>query len=92
LDVMSGGEKSLTALAFLFAIQRLTPAPFYVLDEVDAALDTKNAGLIGEMVSSASNESQFVVISHREQMIAKANTLYGVYMEDGLSKIVGIKL
>ncbi|UXM84568.1 chromosome segregation protein SMC [Methanococcus aeolicus] len=92
LDVMSGGEKSLTALAFLFAIQRLTPAPFYVLDEVDAALDTKNAGLIGEMVANASKESQFVVISHREQMIAKANTLYGVYMEDGLSKIVGVKL
>lgn len=92
LDVMSGGEKSLTALAFLFAIQRLTPAPFYVLDEVDAALDTKNARLIGEMVSNASKESQFIVISHREQMISNANTMYGIYMEDGLSKIVGIKL
>ena len=92
LDVMSGGEKSLTALAFLFAIQRLTPAPFYVLDEVDAALDTKNATLIGDMIKNASKESQFVVISHREQMISKADTLYGVYMEDGLSKIVGVKL
>ncbi|AEH06197.1 chromosome segregation protein SMC [Methanothermococcus okinawensis] len=92
LDVMSGGEKSLTALAFLFAIQKLTPAPFYVLDEVDAALDTKNATLIGDMIKNASKESQFIVISHREQMIAKADTLYGVYMEDGLSKIVGIKL
>ncbi|WP_292459976.1 chromosome segregation protein SMC [Methanothermococcus sp.] len=92
LDVMSGGEKSLTALAFLFAIQRLTPAPFYVLDEVDAALDTKNATLIGDMIKNASKESQFVVISHREQMISKADTLYGVYMEDGLSRIVGVKL
>ncbi len=92
LDVMSGGEKSLTALAFLFAIQRLNPAPFYVLDEVDAALDTKNASLIGEMIKNASKDSQFIVISHREQMISKADTLYGVCMENGLSKIVGVKL
>jgi len=92
LDVMSGGEKSLTALAFLFAIQNLMPAPFYVLDEVDAALDAKNASLIGDMIKNASKESQFIVISHREQMINKADTLYGVYMENGLSKIVGIKL
>ena len=92
LDVMSGGEKSLTALAFLFAIQKLTPSPFYVLDEVDAALDTKNAALIGEMIKNASKNSQFIVISHREQLISKADTLYGVYMKDGLSEIVGLKL
>jgi len=92
LDMMSGGEKSLTALAFLFAIQRLTPAPFYVLDEVDATLDAKNASLIGDMIKNASRDSQFIVISHREQMISKADTLYGVYMENGISKVVGIKL
>ncbi|MCS3900420.1 chromosome segregation protein SMC [Methanococcus voltae] len=92
LDVMSGGEKSLTALAFLFAIQRLNPSPFYVLDEVDAALDTKNASLIGDMISNASKESQFIVISHREQMISKSNVMYGVCMENGLSKIVSVKL
>ncbi|ABR54614.1 chromosome segregation protein SMC [Methanococcus vannielii SB] len=92
LDVMSGGEKSLTALAFLFAIQRLTPAPFYVLDEVDAALDMKNAALIGEMIKNASKNSQFIVISHREQMISKSDVIYGVCMEQGLSKIVGLKI
>jgi len=92
LDMMSGGEKSLTALAFLFAIQRLAPAPFYVLDEVDATLDAKNASLIGDMIKNASRESQFIVISHREQMISKADTLYGVYMEGGISKIVGLRL
>ncbi|EHP89579.1 chromosome segregation protein SMC [Methanotorris formicicus] len=92
LDVMSGGEKSLTALAFLFAIQELNPSPFYVLDEVDAALDTKNAALIGDMIKNASKTTQFIVISHREQMVSRADTLYGVCMENGLSKIVGIKL
>jgi chromosome segregation protein len=92
LDVMSGGEKSLTALAFLFAIQHLNPAPFYVLDEVDAALDTKNAGLIGEMIKNASKDSQFIVISHREQMISKSDVMYGVCMENGLSKLVGLKI
>uniref|UniRef100_A9A9R6 Chromosome partition protein Smc n=1 Tax=Methanococcus maripaludis (strain C6 / ATCC BAA-1332) TaxID=444158 RepID=A9A9R6_METM6 len=92
LDVMSGGEKSLTALAFLFAIQHLNPAPFYVLDEVDAALDTKNAGLIGEMIKNASKNSQFIVISHREQMISKSDVMYGVCMENGLSKLVGLKI
>jgi len=92
LDMMSGGEKSLTALAFLFAIQRLFPAPFYVLDEIDATLDAKNASLIGDMIKNASRESQFIVISHREQMISKADTLYGVYMENGISKVIGIRL
>ncbi|HIQ39506.1 MAG TPA: chromosome segregation protein SMC, partial [Methanothermococcus okinawensis] len=92
LDMMSGGEKSLTALAFLFAIQRLLPAPFYVLDEIDATLDAKNASLIGDMIKNASRDSQFIVISHREQMISKADTLYGVYMENGISKVVGIRL
>ncbi|ACX72405.1 chromosome segregation protein SMC [Methanocaldococcus vulcanius M7] len=92
LDAMSGGEKSLTALAFLFAIQKLNPSPFYVLDEVDAALDVKNVSLIADMIKNASKYSQFIVISHREQMVSKADVVYGVYMENGLSKVVGIKL
>lgn len=89
---MSGGEKSLTALAFLFAIQKLNYSSIYVLDEVDAALDVKNVSLIAEIIKNACKESQFIVISHREQMISKADVVYGVYMEDGLSKVVGIKL
>ncbi len=92
LDAMSGGEKSLTALAFLFAIQKLNYSSIYVLDEVDAALDVKNVSLIAEIIKNACKESQFIVISHREQMISKADVVYGVYMEDGLSKVVGIKL
>ncbi|WP_456375140.1 chromosome segregation protein SMC [Methanocaldococcus sp.] len=92
LDAMSGGEKSLTALAFLFAIQRLNPSPFYILDEIDAALDVKNVSLIADMIKNASKKSQFIVISHREQMVSKADVVYGVYMKNGLSKVVGIKL
>ncbi|WP_423792204.1 chromosome segregation protein SMC [Methanocaldococcus indicus] len=92
LESMSGGEKALTSLAFLFAIQKLNPSLFYVLDEVDAPLDVKNVSLIAEMIKNQSKQSQFIVISHREQMINKADTVYGVYMENGLSKVVGIKL
>ncbi len=92
LDAMSGGEKALTALAFLFAIQKLNPSPFYVLDEVDAPLDVKNVSLIADMIKNSSKESQFIIITHREQMLSKAETVYGVYMEDGLSKVVGLKL
>ncbi|WP_457612123.1 chromosome segregation protein SMC [Methanocaldococcus sp.] len=92
LELMSGGEKSLAALAFLFAIQKLNPSSFYVLDEVDSALDVKNVSLIADMIKNLSKDSQFIVISHREQMISKADVVYGVYMEDGVSKVVGIKL
>ena len=92
IDLMSGGEKTLTALAFLFAIQRFRPAPFYVLDEIDAALDKQNTKKSVELIKKYSNNSQFIVISHNDATIQAADCVYGVSMEDGESKLIGIKM
>ena len=93
LDAMSGGEKSLTALAFIFAIQQHNPAPFYALDEVDAFLDAANADLVGELVDELSEDAQFVVVSHRSAMLDRAERAIGVMMqEDNVSAVTGIDL
>jgi len=93
LDAMSGGEKSLTALAFIFAIQQHNPAPFYALDEVDAFLDAANADLVGELVDELSEEAQFVVVSHRSAMLDRAERAIGVMMQDNnVSAVTGIDL
>jgi chromosome segregation protein len=92
IDSFSGGEKSLTALAFIFAIQQYKPAPFYILDEVDAALDKQNSIRIAELIKKLSRDSQFIVISHNDQMLKYADCLYGCSMVNGESKIVGLEL
>ena len=93
LNAMSGGEKSLTALAFIFAIQRHNPAPFYALDEVDAFLDAANAELVGEMVDKLAGEAQFVVVSHRSAMLDRSERAIGVTMQDNnVSAVTGIDL
>jgi chromosome segregation protein len=93
LAAMSGGEKSLTALAFIFAIQRHNPAPFYALDEVDAFLDAANADLVGELVDELAGEAQFVVVSHRSAMLERSERAIGVMMQgDNVSAVTGIDL
>ncbi|ESP87473.1 chromosome segregation protein SMC [Candidatus Halobonum tyrrellensis] len=93
LDAMSGGEKSLTALAFIFAIQRHNPAPFYALDEIDAFLDAVNAERVGEMVDELAGEAQFVVVSHRSALLERSERAIGVTMqEDNVSAVTGIQL
>lgn len=96
LDIrgLSGGEKTLTALAFLFAIQEHEPASFYVFDEVDAALDRTNSEKLANLIKSYSSRVQYVVISHNDGLISQGDVLYGVSMdpESGTSSIVGIKL
>jgi chromosome segregation protein len=90
---LSGGEKTMTALAFIFAIQEHEPAPFYVLDEVDAALDKKNSDKFGEMIRAYCKRAQYIVISHNDVVISKADILYGVSMDhDGMSNVVSLKL
>ncbi|MGM5480431.1 MAG: chromosome segregation protein SMC [Nanobdellota archaeon] len=94
LDIrsLSGGEKTMTALAFLFAVQEYQPASFYILDEVDAALDKKNSHKLAELVRSYVNHAQYVVISHNDGVIEEADNLYGVSMnEHGMSKITTVK-
>jgi chromosome segregation protein len=93
LDAMSGGEKSLTALAFIFAIQRHNPAPFYALDEVDAFLDAANAERVGELVDELASEAQFIVVSHRSAMLERSERAIGVTMQgDNVSAVTGIDL
>jgi len=93
LDAMSGGEKSLTALAFIFAVQRYDPAPFYALDEVDAFLDAANAERVGEMVDDLAGRAQFVVVSHRSALLERSERAIGVTMrDDNVSAVTGIRL
>jgi len=92
LDLMSGGEKSLTALAFIFAIQKYRAAPFYVLDEVDAALDKENSQKVAELIKALSRDEQFIMITHNDQTIKYGDRVYGMTMDRGESKILGIEL
>ncbi len=92
IDSLSGGEKTLTAISFLFAIQRHKPFPFYILDEIDAALDRKNSEKIGDLIQSYSDKSQFLVISHNDATVKRSNRVYGVSMQEGVSQIMGVDL
>ena len=93
LEGMSGGEKSLTALAMIFAIQRYMPAPFYIFDEIDMFLDGANAEMVAKMIKQLSLNAQFIVVSLRKPMIEAANRTLGVSMqEDNISSITGVKL
>ena len=92
LKSLSGGEKSLAALAFIFAIQEHNPSPFYLLDEVDAALDKRNSEILSTMIRDYSQKSQYIVISHNDSMISGADQIYGVSMQEGVSKIVSLKV
>lgn len=85
---MSGGEKALTALALIFAIQQFSPTPFYIMDEIDAALDTRNAGRVASLIREFSKKSQFILVTLREVTMSKADRLIGVTQQDGSSKIV----
>ena len=95
LDIrsLSGGEKTMTALAFIFAIQEHEPASFYVLDEVDAALDKHNSEKFAKLIRQYSDKAQYLIISHNDSVISEADTLYGVSMnEHGMSQVVSLKI
>ncbi len=89
---LSGGEKTMTALAFIFSIQEYEPASFYIFDEVDAALDKKNSEKFAQLIKKYSAKAQYIVISHNDNVITSANTLYGVSMDEhGISNVVSLK-
>ena len=93
LSLLSGGEKSLVALAFMFAVFLARPCPFYILDEVEAALDDSNIDRFLQLVGAYSDRSQFIVITHQRRTMEAADVLYGVSMgSDGVSKVVSRKL
>src|SRR5207302_4396717 len=89
----SGGERTMTAVALIFAIYMRRPSPFCILDEMDAALDESNINRFIGVLERFVSQSQFIIITHNKRTIAKADILYGVTMEErGISKIVGMKL
>jgi len=93
LTLLSGGERALTALAFLFALQAVNPSPFYVLDEVDAALDDANVVRFNRVLRRLSADQQFLIVTHNHSTMAQAEVLYGVTLGDhGVSRIVSVRL
>lgn len=93
MSLYSGGEKSLTAMAIIFAILRIKPLPFCLFDEVEAALDDSNVEIVDKYVKKLSHETQFILITHKKPTMENAQALFGVTMEEkGVSKIVSVKL
>ncbi|MBR9676767.1 chromosome segregation protein SMC [Candidatus Woesearchaeota archaeon] len=95
LDIrsLSGGEKTMAALAFIFSIQEHDPASFYLLDEVDAALDKHNSEKLSNLIRDYSKKAQYIMISHNDGIISEADQLYGVSMQaDNISKVVSLKI
>ena len=93
LTLLSGGEKSMTALAFLFAVFLARPCPFYILDEVEAALDDLNIDRFLDLLDTYSQRAQFIVVTHQKRTMEAADSLYGVSMGgDGISKVISRRL
>jgi len=93
LEILSGGEKTLVALSFIFAVQEFYPAPFYVMDEIDAALDGPNVHRTSTVIREFSRQAQFLVISHREENIVNSDRIYGVSMQQsGITDIFSVDL
>ncbi len=94
LDVssLSGGERVLVALSLIFSIQELKPYCFYVFDEIDAALDKRNSERLAGILKTYMKNAQYIVITHNDSLITEANSLYGVSMQDGVSKVLSLKV
>ena len=89
---LSGGEKTLVALSLIFAIQEYRPYCFYVLDEIDAALDKHNSELLAALIKKYMTSGQYIIVTHNDTLISEASNLYGVSMQENISKIISLKI
>ena len=89
---LSGGEQTMVALSLIFAIQELRPYCFYILDEIDAALDKRNSERLANLLNKYMQKGQYIIITHNDEIISNATNLYGVSMHDGISKITSLKI
>jgi chromosome segregation protein len=93
IKLLSGGERALTALAFILALEKVTPSPFYIFDEVDAPLDDANIKRFTTLLDSMASDNQFILITHNHATMTVAQALYGVTLEDsGVSRVVSVRL
>jgi chromosome segregation protein len=88
----SGGERSVSAVAFLFALREFTPASFYVLDEIDAHLDAFHVSKLADLLAEESDKTQFIAITLKPEMVNKAQKVYGAYMRNGVSNVISAKM
>jgi chromosome segregation protein len=89
---LSGGEKTIAAITFLFALQSLRPAPFYLLDEIDAHLDSINTERLKRVIRDRSRSSQIIMVTLKDMLVATADVVYGVYAKDGISNVIRYKI
>lgn len=92
LDSLSGGEKTLTAIAFIFALQEMNPAPVYVMDEIDAALDQRRSRKVADLLEEYAADAQLILISHNEETAKHADQVFGISMQNGQSEVLSIEL
>ena len=88
----SGGERSVAAVAFIFAIKEFTPTSFYILDEIDAHLDAFHVSKLADLLLKESEKTQFIVITLKPEMVNKAQKVYGVYERNGVSNVISARL
>ena len=88
---VSGGEKTVSALSVILAIQSVYPSPFYLFDEIDAHLDIKNSESLAELLRERANNSQIIAVTLKDSMLTQASIIYGLYIEKGTSRIIKYK-